>query len=88
MADIEKLGEAVIGQQFLSALINGDTSGLDDIEEALFDDWYAETVSELHARDWYFNNVDDSEDEFGFCEITGWLSRPVVTVEIFGVPVD
>lgn len=62
--------EYQIGAHFLSALINGDFSGLDDAETRTFIAW-ADTVHTSAPGIGHWATLDDSADEFGLCEITG-----------------
>lgn len=59
-----------IGAHFLSALINGDTTGLDDAEERALNAWVADPCI-IGAGNGHWSTIDDSSDEFGLCEITG-----------------
>lgn len=62
--------EYQIGTHFLSALINGDFSGLDDSEFAQFDRW--ETGIRIsHGGIGHWTTVDDSAEEFEVCDVTG-----------------
>lgn len=56
-----------IGSHFLSALVNGDTSGLSDDEESELDTWI-ESQNLPQPGHW---SVTNDEDEFGRDEITG-----------------
>ena len=57
-----------IGKHFVTALVYGDTTGLDDLEELDFDDWrdrFSDTTTfEIHSE----------EPEFKDCDITGLKS--------------
>jgi hypothetical protein len=59
--------EFAIGQHFLSALINGDYSGLNDKECAQLDDWVAE-VQPKGSGHWSTTEI---TDEFARCDVTG-----------------
>jgi len=66
--------EYTIGSHFLSALINGDTSGLSDAEEKELDEW----LESLGHSDGHWATTDD-HDEFGRCDVTD-LRSSVETV--------
>src|SRR6185503_12475563 len=66
--------EYTIGPHFLSALINGDTSGLSDVEEKELDEW----LESLGHSDGHWATTDD-HDEFGRCDVTN-LRGSVETV--------
>jgi hypothetical protein len=60
--------EHTIASHFLSALINGDNSGLDDQDDASFDAWLQSAQSE---RSGHWSYPDEEEfDNFHHCEIT------------------
>jgi hypothetical protein len=62
-----------IGAHFLSALIDGDASGLDDNEETALDAWEADIRAELGATG-FWTTVDGHDNEFSRCDITGLRS--------------
>lgn len=67
-----------IGSHFLSALINGDVTGLSDEEFPPFDRW--ETGVRVAAGGLgHWATVNDETDEFGQCDVTG-LRGPVSKV--------
>ena len=57
-----------ISDHFLSLLINGDSTGLSDEDESLFNDWYEST--DRRIQHW------DAVDHLGFgrCEVTNSMS--------------
>lgn len=65
-----------IGAHFLCALINGDSSGLEDREEEQFARWCeraTEGWEDSNGNKWFFTHADtveDSHDEFGWCDVT------------------
>jgi|GEM_PF-3042158 len=77
-----------IGSWALPYLVNGDASGLEDVEYALLDRWLDDAVSAFKDDDgqrWEFSHdaIDtDSREEFGYDEITG-LRGDVYTVTMF-----
>lgn len=67
-----------IGQHFLSALINGDYSGLESTEANQFNVWETSVYLE-HGRTGHWIEIQDSEEEFAVCDVM--LTRgPVVGV--------
>lgn len=62
-----------IGQHFVSAIINGDFSGLSDAEEHDLLSFLAQVETVGHWA------TTDESDEFGECEITG-MRGPVETL--------
>ena len=64
-----------IGQHYLSALINGDTTGLDDYEEMLLNEWLDNVCTPWTDADgnrWAFGHIstlDNTTDEFALCEV-------------------
>lgn len=58
-----------IGSRYLSALINGDFSGLEDEEAKLFDVWET-NVRTSCGNVGHWAALDDS-NEFGCCDVTG-----------------
>ena len=65
----------IVGAHFLSALVNGDYSGLSEEETTLLDTWYRDNNMERSV--WDFTPFE--EVDFGRCEITGLMGD---TVEI------
>jgi len=59
--------EYEIGAHFLSALINGDTTGLEDNEERDLDAWVTDAAPGVG----HWSDVADSDNEFGTCDVTG-----------------
>jgi hypothetical protein len=65
-----------IGAHFISALINGDTTGLDDYEDMMLNEWLADAMCPWEDADgtrWEFahiSTIDNMEEEFGLCEVT------------------
>ena len=69
--------EYTIGEHFMSALINGDLSGLEPDDESLFTQWLeTESFNESEGNWWHDSEADS---EFADCEITG-LSSDCVTI--------
>ena len=63
----------MIGDHFLSALVNGDYSGLSEHESTLLDNWYKDNNIQGSVWDFMpFNDVD-----FFKCEITGLMGNCV-----------
>jgi hypothetical protein len=81
-----------ISQHFLPALINGDWTGMDDEDEALFTSWFQHATADWTDSEgtvWTYAHEDvvpDSENEFGPCDAT-CLYSAVVDVVIFFRPV-
>ena len=61
-----EIEEYVVGEHFLSAIINGDYSGLSFYEEEQMHAWLRTTED----APGHWSTVDDSRDEFTLCEIT------------------
>jgi hypothetical protein len=65
--------EYTVGTHFLSALINGDESGLTDEESARFAEWVSYQHDSARAagftRAMHWAVVGDSRNDFGFCEV-------------------
>lgn len=76
-----------IAGHWLSALINGETSGLNDDEEKQFSEW--EKKAKQNARDQGFTvghwcDVDGSGEEWGRCDITGLFAmRCTVQLHVY-----
>ncbi len=69
-----------IGAHYLSALINGDYSGMSDAESAEFDEWLADAKS--NAREAGFTighwcDVEDSGEDWGRCYVSGLFDMRV-----------
>jgi hypothetical protein len=81
-----------IGQHFLSALINGDWTGLDEGDAAQFESWFETASDDYTGSDgnvWAFAHaayVDGSDNEFGLCEVTG-LRGAVSDVQFVFTPI-
>ena len=65
----------IIGSHFLSALVNGDYSGLSDEESILLDTWFKDNTMDKSI--WDFMPFEGTD--FFKCEITGLMCE---TVEI------
>ena len=69
--------EYEIGEFALPYLINADSTGLDDEEHALVDEWFSASTDQWRDADdnlWVYTHmsvVDDSGKEFSFDDITG-----------------
>lgn len=59
-----------IGTHFLSALIDGDYSGLAESDHAAISAWQDEVASQ-HGTDGHWATIDDTAEEFAECEVTG-----------------
>ena len=74
--------EVTIGSHFLCALINADSSGLDDDEDTQLANWEADIIMTASAcaaigpGHWSYGH---GTDEFGLCDVTG-LRGDVETV--------
>lgn len=76
MPDFES-HEFDIGAHFLSALIDGDVTGLSDAEERQLDEWERETratIGDVSGLG-HWQTVDGHSDEFGVCDVTGLRSE-------------
>lgn len=62
-----------VGQHFLSALINGDTTGLEASEELALDRFVREETNGI-AHHWDFPFAVDYSASFERCEVTGLMS--------------
>jgi len=60
--------EFFIGSRFLSALVNGDYTGISGAESKALDAWVKEQTEEFKQGHW---SVTDYMDEFGVCAVTG-----------------
>ncbi len=69
--------EYEIGEFALPCLINADSTGLDDEEQTLVDEWFSASTDDWRDADdnlWVYSHmsvVDDSREEFSFDDITG-----------------
>jgi len=78
-----------IGQQFLPALVNADTTGLDEFEEAKLGEWVAHATQSWRDADdnqWgyaHMATVDNTEDEFNLCEVTGLRGATIQVMVLF-----
>lgn len=63
-----------VGAHFLPAIINGDESGLTDVESAQLGEWLAQQQDGRNASG-HWATVEDSRDEFALCEVTGLWSE-------------
>ena len=69
--------EYEIGEFALPCLINADSTGLDDEEQTLIDEWFSASTDDWRDADdnlWVYSHmsvVDDSREEFSFDDITG-----------------
>jgi hypothetical protein len=62
--------EYTVSSHFLSALINGDVTGLSDEEECELDEW----LESLEHGEGHWSTTEE-HDEFGLCEVTGLRSQ-------------
>ena len=58
----------LVGTHFLSAIFNGDYSGLNSAESLLLDNWLANNV---HG---YTESIENEESQLTFCAITKLMS--------------
>lgn len=64
-----------IGQHYLSALVNGDWTGLDDADVFLLQDWFeaaTEPWTDFSGNRWVYTResvVENSDNEFAMCEV-------------------
>ncbi len=58
-----------VGEHFLSALINGDVTGLDDEEEEELNEWTL-GVTEAHGRGGHWAVLDSVRKDFARCAVT------------------
>lgn len=69
----------VIAEHFLSALINGDYSGLDEGDEALlssWEDWACDEWEDADGRTWIFAHYGDTrENGFDEDEVTNLYAQ-------------
>ena len=71
----------IIGAHFLSALVNGDYSGLTDAESATFNKWLTKVrANYIHGSPHHWSTTDNS-NEFGRCEVTD-LHGPVEEITL------
>lgn len=68
-----RITEYTISEHFLSALFNGDESGLDDSEGKALNSW----LNSFNHNNGHWS-YDDQESEFKRCEVTGLMSDCVV----------
>ena len=83
--------EYTIGSHFLSAIINGDCSGLEDSEERQLDDFLANLPFVAVGGTW---KVQESTNDFARCEVTDlhsdcetvslWFHNPDLVVKRTG----
>jgi len=74
--------EYQIGSHFIAALINGDTSGLDDAEAEALDGFERDTIANHGAGHW---SIDNLVSNFVVCEITGLLSECITAKYLVSV---
>lgn len=72
-----------IGDYFLSALINGDASGLREHEAAALAEFERSTVERFGAGHWA---TTEETNEFGRCEITDLMGRVELVQYVFQIP--
>ena len=63
-----------IAEYYLSALINGDQSGMTDTESAEFNAWESQARDNAIAAGFtvgHWRNVEDSGEDLGVCEVSG-----------------
>lgn len=70
----------IIGAHFLPALINCDTSELEDDEEHDLDQFIQEETKDKPVHHW---TSDDSEAEFNRCEVSGLMSDSVLVYLVY-----
>ena len=80
-----------IAEHYLSALINADTSGMDDAEERQFNEWVESAQSGICEgfTVGHWCDVDGSGEDWGRCDVTGLFAmRCTVRLMIYrtGVP--
>lgn len=66
-----------IAEHYLSALINSDTSGMEDSEEKEFNIWLNAANANAVAAGWtvgHWSDVDGSGEDWGRCDISGQLA--------------
>lgn len=71
-----------ISSHYLSALINGDVTGLEDDDEAEFNQWLASTPNV--AGHWSHDEVDDCG--FSTCAVSGLMSNCTTVKLMFKEP--
>jgi hypothetical protein len=77
--DFDYIDHKICGH-FLSALINGDYTGLNDAEEKLFFDW----MDHVHKLNAHFDVISD-EGEFSHCEIVDLMGDVYIVRQFFPV---
>ena len=63
-----------IAEHFISALINGDMSGLEDDEQTQFERWEEQARANAHGEGWtsgHWTDVADSGEDWGRCDVSG-----------------
>jgi len=63
-----------IAEHFLSALINGDETGLDDDEQTQFEQWESQARADAIAAGYtvgHWTVAEDSGEDWGICEVSG-----------------
>lgn len=66
--------EYKIAEHFLSALIDGDETGLEDDEQTQFEQWESQARADAHGEGWtigHWTDVADSAEDWGRCDVTG-----------------
>lgn len=76
--------EFLVGSHYLNALINGDTTGLDDSEQRLLDvftDW----VFDLCPKGYEFGHysVSNEQPSFRLCEVSNLFADTVIIEAIY-----
>ncbi len=69
-----------IGEHYLSALINGDESGMSDAESAKFDAWIETAQSNATESGFtvgHWCDVENSGEDWGRCEVSGLFDMRV-----------
>lgn len=72
-----------VGTYFLSYLINGDASGLEDDDQTMVDEWFTHAKDDWRDADdnlWVYSHMDvdtDNGDEFAYDEISMYYGTVV-----------
>lgn len=74
-----------IGVHYLSALINGDISGLADEEAAALDDFVYQAQLDAPAgfEFGHFSPADCEADDFKMCEVSGLMAKTAPVTAIY-----
>lgn len=79
---LEELDRVYLEQHWGPALVNCDNSGLDEMEDHMLSEWYADTTSRLGAEITHFEFGDESSFEID--DVSG-LRGDCVEVIIYGI---